>query len=378
MTDNALMQYGRQGEVVELVSRLMKLHPQANEVGEQGMMIVAQTAILLGANPLPGANELHVWKDNKGKTCFQLGINFLRRKAMEWGGVLFQVRPRQMTDGERREYGIAQGGLAAICIGVRVDDMEKWHGLGFGASAIWDMCGRVGVGTATQTEYPKNGRPAIWTVFLRAERDMMRQLFPHQMKSVEQSVPTGDTEPAQWAEWNEQVFEAGQDDDPVIAGQFTDKSDDDLSDDLFGVATPPVTRHPAPLPPVREVPAGVDRETGEVLTVGQAAEASWEDLGNVESPVTIDPAKGELFRGKVQDNRRSTVGSVASAATMTGAYRSDAHALNAAKVISADLEKNTQLTKEDALRLFDRLIDRKRQPQQATLLEPADVTGYAE
>ena len=301
-TGHALTQYGRQGEVVELVSRLMKLHPQAVEVGEQGMMIVAQTAILLGANPLPGANELHVWKDNKGKTCFQLGINFLRRKAMEWGGVLFQVRPRQMNDQERRDYGVAQGNLAAICIGVRVDDMEKWHGRGFGANEVWDMCGRVGIGTASPTEYPKNGRPPLWTVFLRAERDMMRQLFPHQMKSVEQSIPEGDGEPAQW---DEQVFDAGQGEADIITGEFAEKSVDDLNDELFG--SPPANGKPAPVAtisdPARNDPLDSPFAPGtEVMVRGKSDEKPGEvinDEGKSTLQVRVDGKTFWIAREKV-------------------------------------------------------------------------------
>lgn len=163
---------------------------------------------------------------------------------------------------------------------------------------------------------------------------------------------------------------------PDELGADVDEDGNILEGEIVNRQTP-VTRQPAPPAPLSNpIHPGLNPETGDALPV-PPSEASWEDLGNVESPVTIDPAKWELFRGKVADNKRSTVGSVCSAATMTGAYRSDAHALNAAKLISDDLEKSTQLTQEDALRLFDRLIDRKRQPQQATLLEPADA-GYSE
>ena len=161
----------------------------------------------------------------------------------------------------------------------------------------------------------------------------------------------------------------------VIEGEFT--IDPPRQSQPEKPSQAPVTRQPAPLPPVRPVPAGVNAETGGVMPP-PPSEASREDLGNVESPVTIDPAKWELYRSRVADNPRSTVTTVCNAAAMTGAYKADSHAINAALKISDDLEKGTKLTKEDALRLFDRLIDRKRQPQQGTLLEPADVTGYSE
>lgn len=227
----ALAGYGQRNEVDELVNRLMSLHPQSLEVGERGMMAVAQTALLLGANPLPGANEIHVWKDNKGKTCFQLGVGYYRRKSQEWGGVLFQIRPRQMNDNERREYGIAQGQIAAICIGANGEDLEKYARMGFKANEIWDMCGRVGIGTVAQTEYPKNGRPVVWIALKRAETDMLRQLFPVQMGNTDRAAAELGALPDA-PQWGSQVFEAGED-EPIV-GQFTDLSDDDLNGDLFG------------------------------------------------------------------------------------------------------------------------------------------------
>lgn len=353
--NNTLSNYGQRADVNELVSRLMMLHPQAQEVGERGMMIVAQTAVLLGANPLPGANELHVWKDKDGKTCFQLGINYLRRKGQEWGGVLFSIRPREMKANERQEYGIPNGNTAAICFGVRADDMVSWHGRGFSANQIFDMCGRVGIGMVGQNEYAKKGRPQIWTAFLRAERDMMRQLFPTQMKQIDNTIPD---EPVtdDWQPSGEIIDYPGDENTNHFSGQTIDQ----INDDLFGSA--PVNRQPAPPPAIRPVPAGLNQETEEVLT-----------------PVTIDPVKWEQFRGKVANNPRNTVGSVASAVTGTGAYRSDAHALNAAKLISADLEKSLQLSKEDALRLFDQLIERKQVDQAPLFADEHDkATGYAE
>lgn len=232
---SAIARYGQRDEVGELVSRLMSLHPQAHEVGETGMMAVAQTAVLLGANPLPGANEIHVWKDTKGKICFQLGVGYYRRKSQEWGGVLFQIRPRQMRDDERREYGIAQGQIAAICIGANGEDLEKYARMGFKPNEIWDMCGRVGIGTVAQTEYAKNGRPAVWTALKRAEVDMLRQLFPVQMGNTDRAASELGAIPES-PQSDGRTFEAGQDE--PITGQFSDMTIDELNADLFGDTLP--------------------------------------------------------------------------------------------------------------------------------------------
>ena len=95
------------------------------------------------------------------------------------------------------------------------------------------------------------------------------------------------------------------------------------------------------------------------------------------TPVTLDDAKWELFRGKVASNPRSTVGSVASAVAAVGVYRSDTHAFNAAKQLHPDVEKSTQLTTVEALKLFDDLIERK-QADQAPLFADDKTAGYAE
>ena len=192
MTDTALMvseqraltAYSEREEVRELADRLLNMHPAATEVGAAGMRAAAQLALLLGANPLPGVNEVHIWKDNKGRTCMSLGVNYWRRKAQEWGGILWQCQPRAMRPDEAKEYGIPQGITASICRGVRADDMLRFRAAGFATNEIWAMCGATGVGTVGANEYAKQGRPLIWTANKRAETDLLRQLFPAQFSQI--------------------------------------------------------------------------------------------------------------------------------------------------------------------------------------------------
>ena len=191
-SDRAMARYQDREEVRELGNRLLKMHPAAAEVGEPAMLAAAQLALLLGANPLPGVNEMHIWRDNKGRNCMSLGINFWRRMAQDWGGVLYEVRPRLMRPDEAAEYGVPNGTTAAICKGIRASDMIKWHGMGFTANQVWDMCGRTGVGTVTPNEYAKQGRPPSWTALKRAETDMLRQLFPAEFSRVDREMVTSD------------------------------------------------------------------------------------------------------------------------------------------------------------------------------------------
>ena len=180
----ALSAYSEREEVRELADRLLNMHPAATEVGAAGMRAAAQLALLLGANPLPGVNEVHIWKDKQGRTCMSLGVNYWRRKAQEWGGVLFEIRPRQMRPEEAKEYGIPANVIGSICRGVRAEDMLRFRSVGFTANDIWDMCGATGVGTVNATDYAKQGRPLVWTANKRAETDLLRQLFPAQFSHV--------------------------------------------------------------------------------------------------------------------------------------------------------------------------------------------------
>ncbi len=196
MTENALVlsestalsAYANREDVRELGDRLLAMHPAAAEVGQPAMRAAAQLAILLGANPLPGVNEVHIWKDDKGRSCMSLGINYWRRKAEDWGGFPYQIRPRPMNAKEMQEYNIAAGTAAAICKGVRTVDMIRFRELGFTTNEIWEMCGRTGVGTQGPNEYAKKGRPSIWSSLKRAETDMLRQLFPAEFAAADRKI----------------------------------------------------------------------------------------------------------------------------------------------------------------------------------------------
>jgi hypothetical protein len=174
----AIEEYGRRPVVRELAGRLLNLHPAAAEVGPEGMLAVAQTAVLIGANPLPGTNEIHVFQD-KGKVHIDLGINYFRRRSRELGGVLWRRKPGPMNDVERRDYMIEDGQLAAICEAVRRTDMKDLTSLGMTPNEVWSAAGELGVGTAGAKEYPKKGRPLFWTAQKRAEKDLYRKLFPN-------------------------------------------------------------------------------------------------------------------------------------------------------------------------------------------------------
>lgn len=218
----AISAYQDREDVRELGERLMAMHPAAAEVGASAMRAAAQLALLLGANPLPGVNEVHIWKDNKGRNCMSLGINYWRRKSREWGGVLFEVQPRPMRANEMADYGVAPGTIAAICKGVRADDMIRFKQMGFTTNEVWTMCGATGIGTQGPNEYAKSGRPNVWTSLKRAETDMLRQLFPAEFGQTEQQIITSDAPTM-----------------PIVDGEIIEEDEttytlEDANNDLFG------------------------------------------------------------------------------------------------------------------------------------------------
>jgi hypothetical protein len=201
------------------------MHPAAADVGANAMRAAAQLALLLGANPLPGVNEVHIWRDNKGRNCMTLGINYWRRKAQEWGGYVYEIRPRPMRPEELAEYGIANGTMAAICTGARTADMLSFKALGFTTNEIWDMCGRTGVGTQGANEYAKSGRPNVWTSLKRAETDMLRQLFPAEFAALDRQAIADDAPIIITA-----ADAIDEDDEPAPKRRYTAA---ELNDDLF-------------------------------------------------------------------------------------------------------------------------------------------------
>jgi hypothetical protein len=180
----AIEAYGSRGVVRELMSRLMNLHPAAAEVGKAGMLAVAQMAILIGANPLPSTNEIHVWVDKRGSVTVDLGVNYFRRRARELGGLMWDFEPRIMTEQEYQGYGVDPSvDIGAICRACRVSDLQMYLSMGIPPELAFDKAmernGRIGIGTVNRRAEPKKGRPLAWTALKAAEKDLCRALFPN-------------------------------------------------------------------------------------------------------------------------------------------------------------------------------------------------------
>lgn len=175
--DRMVTVYGQQEAVTALVERMMTFHPAASEVGREGMLMAAELAVMIGASPLPSVNEIHIYKD-KGGVKVAPGQNWWQRRAEGKGGVRWVFQARPMTKEERDAYGIPNGVFAAICKGMRAVDYTQARREGMTFAQAENACSYIGIGTAAQSEYAKNGRPAVWTAIKRALKDFYSQAFP--------------------------------------------------------------------------------------------------------------------------------------------------------------------------------------------------------
>ena len=194
--NNALSAYGKESQVMELANRMLSFHPQADAVGSQNMIAVAQMALLSGASPMPGTNGIHVWKQGD-KVLFQFGIGFWRGKAEAAGGIAWTDRPRPMTKSEKAERNIPEATVAYICKGSLWRDIKRIRAeyAEFGEQITMKEAKMqtfaTGEGILVQKDYAKNGRSKNWTADLRAERDLYRRLLPEVAMVEDNSSQSG-------------------------------------------------------------------------------------------------------------------------------------------------------------------------------------------
>lgn len=259
----ALENYADRSVVRELMNRLMAFHPAHEEVGESGMLMAAQIAILMGASPLPGTNEIHIWME-KGKPKVEAGINYWQRRGDQKGGVLWDIEPRPMSLSERETYEIQPTFYAAICRGIRIMDIPMLQQMGIPINQIMKMKGVVGIGVAAKTEYAKSGRPPVWTAIKRAKTDFLKMAFPFipgeiiepgagMIRNEQGQIQPDYTNP----HWGNDLGWDAQDepDEPSAFIQYmTELPPDEVNEMLFGEDT---NRKPAPV----IIEAQVEEET---------------------------------------------------------------------------------------------------------------------
>lgn len=237
---SVLAAYGERAEVRELANRMMKFHPAYSDVGETGMIAAAQLAILSGANPLPTTGEIHIWKDWRGELVVMLGIAFWRRKAREVDAPVWfldtddrnqdrrNYEPRLMTLDERREHGVIEGDVSAICKAYRMSEYLELIKAGIPWPNAQLMLMRTGIGIVNREEMfarkdtryrkkgdpidPPHGRSWAWVACKRAEQDVYRAL----------------------SLINENFYQTEREDAPTPNPFGEDQTLDEFNDGLFG------------------------------------------------------------------------------------------------------------------------------------------------
>lgn len=342
-----------QETIIQMGDNLMGVHPAAKEVGVLGMRTVAQLALMTGANPLPGTNGIHVWKDKKGNLCLQFGIGFWRGQAEEVGGILWIDRPRAMTAEERAEYKIPDNEEAAIASGALTQEVfallrqSREMGFEMSLSEAKNEVARVGIGNvgtetwsssegATNYKEAKQGRPLVWTALERAERDLLRQLVPI-LKRGRDNLERG-THVKGGSDWGVGQF--------VKLPHQTLIEDDDIesiNEDLYGPD-----------------PAGGARES-DVSGAPDAEEGDYQEMpeGDDGTSVELDSRVADM-RASLEETEKLTVGDVLKAIIALGlAAESDFEPMIGGVVNFPKWPKgkkvaaNSTLTTKGALALFD-------------------------
>jgi hypothetical protein len=192
--------FGSIDVVQDVLNRLLKLHPQAEQIGAVGLKAISQIAIAIGANPLPGCNEIHAWVDTKKngerelKIC--IGYNYYNRIAELNGGIMWHIQPRYMTVDEKRANDIAETTYAAICSGTSRNAYLQLLKYGLKHNEIMATTAMTGYGI--EIVYQKNGADVFetakstkhfgWTLNKRAKVDMIKQLFPVALSRFNEAI----------------------------------------------------------------------------------------------------------------------------------------------------------------------------------------------
>lgn len=235
-----LAAYADRDVVRELMERVMGFHPviakmkrhnpqAANETG----LRVAQLAILLGASPLPGLNEIHVYDDGRA----EVGINYWERRGEQKGGVMWDYESRPMTRQEQEMYGVEDGFFGAICRGVPMNRVRELQVMGMGINDIVRGQSMTGVGVVAKGERAKNGRPPIWTAIKRAKTDFYKSAFPYipgetavtpgvGMRRTDQGFEP-DFSSRQWEQMGGRSYPIFDDVDDMTLDEFNDAAFDD-------------------------------------------------------------------------------------------------------------------------------------------------------
>jgi len=302
VVDKTVALIGDETSLETVTDRLMALHPAANQVGIVGMRLVAQLAIMTGANPLPTSGEVWVWKDHD-RMVVDLGIAYYRRMARRNDEVFWIDEPRPMTESERSRFTVPEGSLASICKAYCGSKLVRLIEMG----ARWDVAetrvARTSIGVVDRFEMfrknggkywkagdpidPPKGRTWQWVCDKRAEKGFYRMealidtTFTDRLEQVQRMVAEiGDRPSVGTPEQQRAMMLALQEE--YGAELPDDFYGDDEGDYIDGAA--------------EVVTETVDEETGEIVTTATPVDdmPPWEgksEFGDDETePAAAEPA----------------------------------------------------------------------------------------
>lgn len=308
-----LQPYQNRDVVRELTERLTAMHPNAKELGTAGVMAVAQVALMTGANPMPGSNGIHAWRDKDGNLKMMYGIGYWRGQGEYAGGIRWSIQPRPMTRQEMEKYGIqptikkydkTYQVHAAICAGALWSEIRKAKALyrEFGENPplreVAEEVSVIGYAVVDESEYAKVGRSLSWTATERAERDMWRKLLPVIARQEDRELARNDNgTPSSYSDAPEWLDGYVRPDDPeVFEGQY-----EDVNDLLFGDSA---DEEPRPKVAVKEMVQKQDdflgeseHQAGDPRDMGEPDEEFWTDrLSTATNSADFAQALYELNR----------------------------------------------------------------------------------
>jgi hypothetical protein len=165
--NTTLALYGEAEEVKGLTQRLNYIMPNAEEIGQKGVALVAQIAIAHGLDPLPGSDHVYAWKQGN-KFFVTIGYKGLLQLARQQ--VQFTHRSRPMSDDERAEHGL---GAKEVGYVTELYEIEKAIRCRQGSipyepiigTAVWKPNDRV-----------PTGRTPAWVAKKNSLKDALRQI----------------------------------------------------------------------------------------------------------------------------------------------------------------------------------------------------------
>ena len=346
--NSALAAYGDVDTVGEVFNRLMKLHPQADKLGAGAMRLVAQAAILTGANPLPPPlGEIYVWDDGRGGLSVDYYIGYYRRKASEKDTVVWVDEPRTMTEDEAERHGVPTGAIGGICKGARFSKVREMMREGIPYREALQLAGKTETAMVAgkemrrerDTKWSKAGDPIdapagrtwAWVAAKRAEKAFYRaeSLVDTTLTDAIENTRQAAADVQGQIERREALKDYGAAD---ANADFFDGPDVHYEDVIDGEYEPDVEPDPEPEP----TPAPAAKPKRQRVTRPAPSAVDW--------------------RAKLAANPRPTVGTVASILALAFPERWS-NVLHAEGSITKRwpelLDDAVTLTPEDALNIYE-------------------------